>query len=63
MRCQRYNFPVEGSTRGEIVMKGGGGVLDFHKSGNEFNLDLHINESPKWNSSLLDFCIIYSTLN
>ena len=40
--------------------------LDLHKSGNEFkldlqksgielSLDLHINESPKWNSSLLDF--------
>ena len=29
--------------------------LDLHKSGNELSLDLHINESPKWNPSLLDF--------
>ena len=29
--------------------------LDLHKSGNELSLDLHINESPKWNSPLLDF--------
>ena len=48
------------------TQKGGGGVLDLHKSGNELSLDLykpgnelsldlHINESIKWNSSLLDF--------
>ena len=29
----------------------------MHKSGNELNLDLHINESPKSNSSLLDYFV------
>ena len=47
--------------RGEIEMNIGklrnseGRVLDLYKSGNELSLDFHINESPKWNSSLLDF--------
>ena len=31
--------------------------LDLNKSHNELSLDLHTNESPKWNSSLLDFLI------
>ena len=31
--------------------------LDLHKSGDELSLDLHINESPKWNSLLLDFLL------
>ena len=29
--------------------------LDLHKSGSKLSLDFHNNESPKWNSSLLEF--------
>ena len=32
----------------------------MHQSGNELSLDLHINESSKWNSSLLYFSICFS---
>ena len=33
-------------------------VLELNKSSNELFLDLHISESPRWNSSLLKFLII-----
>ena len=35
------------------------GVLDLYKSGNELSLDLHMNKSPKWNSSFLDFWVCH----
>ena len=58
------------SENSETQNLGGGGYLvlhkssnelslDLHKSGNELSLDLHINESLKWNSSLLDCFYIF----